>query len=223
VLRAASCRPHCESERNERFAPLGSSQGAFFLVTPESKPVMHFLQAPKVPSRIQRWGRASVRVSAGQLLCFGAALFGLSTQPVQALTDEEAYAISAGDNDARIAALQAVLAKGDPALPAFLEALSADTVKVAGNRAYIAYGDDVKDAATGQPAKLPEGAEDVVNNNRMGSEIDAALAAGKLGSKDVTERAAAIDALAKAADESKRRSPTPSLSSSSSWCGPKPC
>ncbi len=148
-------------------------------------------------------GCALGRVRSGLLLCLGAALFGLSVQPVQALTAEEAYAISAGDNDARIDALQAVLAKGDPALPAFLEALSTDTVKVAGNRAYIVYGDDVKDAATGQPAKLPEGAEDVVNNNRMGSEIDAALAVGKLGSKDVSERAAAIDALAKAADESK--------------------
>ena len=102
-----------------------------------------------------------------------------------------------------MAALRAVVAKGDPALPAFLQALADDTVKVAGNRAYIVYGDDVKDAVTGEPAKLPEGAEDVVNNNRMGSEIEAALAIGKLTSADRDERAAAIEALSSAADESQ--------------------
>jgi urea transport system permease protein len=136
-------------------------------------------------------------------LCFGAALFGLSAPPAWALTTEEAYAISAGDNDARIAALQALVAKGDPALPAFLTSLAADAVKVAGNRAYIVDGDRVTDAATGAVATLPADAEDVVNNNRMSSEIVAALAAGNLGSKDVGERAAAIAALANAADESK--------------------
>ncbi len=120
-----------------------------------------------------------------------------------ALTADEAYALSAGDNDARIATLQALVAKGDPALPAFLEALNADTVKVAGNKAYIVNGDEVKEAATGAVTKLPEGAEDVVNNNRMSSEIEAALAAGQLLSKDVATRAEAIDALSQAADESK--------------------
>jgi urea transport system permease protein len=124
-------------------------------------------------------------------------------QSAHALTAEEAFAISAGDNDARIVALQKVLAKGDPALPAFLEALAADTVKVAANKAYIVNGDDVKDAATGESTKLPEGAEDVVNNNRMSSEIEAALGVGKLLSKDLATRAEGVDALGKAADESK--------------------
>jgi len=158
---------------------------------PVSKP----LNTPQHTTGVARWGRALS-------LALGAALFGLSA-PVAALTAEEAYAISAGDNDARIVALQAVVAKGDAALPAFLEALAADTVKVAGQRAYIVYGDDVKDAATGQPAQLPPDAEDVVNNNRMSSEIEAALAAGKLGSADVAERASAIEALSAVADESK--------------------
>ncbi len=144
------------------------------------------------------------RARSATTLALAAALgAGLLCGNAQALTAEEAYSISAGDNDARIAALQKLAAKGDPALPAFLEALAADTVKVAGNKAYIVYGDEVKDAATGEPAKLPDGAEDVVNNNRMSSEIDAALAAGKLSSPDVTLRAEAIDALSKAADESR--------------------
>jgi urea transport system permease protein len=130
-------------------------------------------------------------------------LGALAWGSAHALTPEEAYAIAAGDNDNRVVALQKVLVKGDPALLPFLEALAADTVKVAGNRAYIVNGDEVKEAATGAVAKLPEGAEDVVNDNRMSSEIDAALAAGKLGDKDPARRIEAIGALSKAADESK--------------------
>jgi urea transport system permease protein len=148
-----------------------------------------------------RWAAHTVRS-----LVLGASLLGLNglpATPAWALTAEEAHAISAGDNDARVAALRAVVAKGDPALPAFLQALADDTVKVAGNRAYIVYGDEVKDAATGEPATLPDGAEDVVNNNRMGSEIEAALALGKLASTDRDERASAIEALSSAADESQ--------------------
>jgi hypothetical protein len=119
------------------------------------------------------------------------------------LTSDEAYAIAAGDNDDRIAALRKVLTHNDPALPAFLEALSNDSVKVADHHAYIVDGEDVKEAATGAPAKLPDDAEDVINNNRMSSEIDAALAAGKLTSPNRDEREEAIDALDEAADESK--------------------
>ncbi len=139
-------------------------------------------------------------------LVLGASLLGLGGLGVStawALTTEEAYAISAGGNDDRVAALSAVVGKGDPALPAFLEALANDTVKVAGNRAYIVYGDEVRDAVTREPAKLPVGAEDVVNNNRMSSAIEAALAMGKLTSNDRDERAAAIEALSGAADESQ--------------------
>jgi urea transport system permease protein len=153
---------------------------------------------------VDAWRRRASQLALS--LGLGASLFGLSglvAPSAWALTTEEAYAISAGDNDDRVAALRAIVSKGDPALPAFLEALANDTVKVAGNRAYIVYGDEVKDAATGQPAKLPEGAEDVVNNNRMSSEIEAALAIGKLNSADREERAAAIEALASAADESQ--------------------
>jgi len=124
--------------------------------------------------------------------------------PAHALTSDEVYAISAGDNDDRIAALQKLAAKGDPALPHFLEALAADSVKLAGKRVLIVQDDgSAVDAATGQPAKLPADAEDVINNNRMSSEIDAVLAAGKLSSPDRADRAEAIEALANAADESK--------------------
>jgi urea transport system permease protein len=136
-------------------------------------------------------------------LVLGLSLNSLMPQQAWALTAQEAYAISAGENDARIAALQQLVAKGDPALPPFLEALMADSVKVAGGKAYIYDGETAKDPITGQVVPLPEGAEDVVNNNRMGSEIEASLGASRLSSPDVAVRAEAIDTLAKAADESK--------------------
>lgn len=121
-----------------------------------------------------------------------------------ALTADEAYSVSAGENDDRIAALQKLQAKGeDPALSALLDALMADSVKVAGKKVYIVDGEEAKDAATGQTVTLPDDAEDVVNNTRMSSEIEAALAAGKLSSPDASVREEAIDSLASAADESK--------------------
>jgi urea transport system permease protein len=144
---------------------------------------------------LRRWlalGSSAIALSA---------TFGLPN--AHALSADEAYAISAGDNDDRITALHKVLAKGDAALPAFLDALAADTVKTAGNKAYIVNGDDVKVAGSGEAAKLPDGAEDVVNNNRMSSEIEAALGVGKLTSPDLATRAEGVDALGKAADESK--------------------
>ncbi|MDE2593788.1 MAG: urea ABC transporter permease subunit UrtB [Burkholderiales bacterium] len=121
-----------------------------------------------------------------------------------ALTADEAYAIAAGDNDARITALQKLAPKADPALAPLLQAMMNDAVKVAGHKVYV-IGDDgqATDAASGQVVALPLDAEDVVNNNRMSSEIEAALAAGKLLSKDASVRAEAIESLANAADESK--------------------
>lgn len=121
-----------------------------------------------------------------------------------ALTAEEAYSISGGDNDARIAALQKLAPKGDPALTPLLQALMNDAVKVSGTKVYVIADDgQAQDAVTRQAATLPADAEDVVNNNRMSVEIEAALAAGKLTSPDVSVRAEAIESLANAADESK--------------------
>lgn len=97
---------------------------------------------------------------------------------VHALTADEAYSIAAGDNDARIATLQQLAPKGDPALTPLLQAMMNDAVKIAGRQVLI-LGEDgrAKDAATGQLATVPDDAEDVVNNNRMSSEIEAVLAA----------------------------------------------
>jgi urea transport system permease protein len=109
--------------------------------------------------------------------------------------------MAAGDNDDRIAALHKVLASGDPALAPFVQALMDDAVKVAPDRVLVVRDGQAVDAATGAAAVVPEGAEDVVNNNRMRRELDAALAAVRLFSPDREQRAAAIARLRDSADE----------------------
>ena len=133
----------------------------------------------------------------------GMCLALLPLHQAHALTMAEALAISAGDNDARIVALQAKLGKNDPAMIPFLQAMAADSVKVSGQQVFIVEGDVAKDAVTGQTVALPADAEDVVNNNRMSSEIEAFLAASKLSSPDLDARKEGIDALSAVADESK--------------------
>ena len=69
-------------------------------------------------------------------------------------------------------------------------------MKVAGGKAYVVRGDAVREAGRGTVvATLPEGAEDVVNNNRMRRELETAMAALRLFSPDADERAGAIAAL----------------------------
>jgi urea transport system permease protein len=136
---------------------------------------------------------------AGLLLCLAA--FGAGA--AGALTPELAARIAAGDGDARIGALGRAVQAADPALPAFLQALLADEVKVAAGRAYVVRDGKAVDAVSGAPAALPEGAEDVVNNNRMRREIEAALAALALLSPDRAARAKAIAELKDQVDAGK--------------------
>ena len=109
-----------------------------------------------------------------------------------ALTPDQAVRIAAGESDARLAALSEVVAAVDPALGAYLQALLADEVKLADGKAFIVRDGKAVEAASGLAVTLPEGAEDVVNNNRMRQEFEGALAALKLFSPDRAERAKAI-------------------------------
>jgi urea transport system permease protein len=123
--------------------------------------------------------------------------------PALALTPELAGRIAAGDSDDRIAALNEAVASADAALVPFVQALLADEVKVAAGRAYIVRDDKAVEAASGQPVKLPDDAEDVVNNNRMRGELEAAVAALSLFSPDREARAKSINDIRDAIDEGK--------------------
>ena len=119
----------------------------------------------------------------------------------QALSPEQTLAIAAGDNDARIAALNAAAASGDASLAAFVKALVGDEVKVAGDKVYVVHEGRTTLAATGAEAPLPDTAEDVSNNNRMRGALDAVLSSLQLLSPDLAVRRAAVADLGKASLE----------------------
>ena len=141
-------------------------------------------------------------VRAHLLLAWLVVLSGLSPAAL-ALTTEQALAIAAGENDSRIEALNAAVARGDDRLPAFVQAMLDDEVKVAGDRVFIVHDGKSTDAASGAAAALPEGADDVTNNNRTRGALEAALAGLRVLSPDVGVRRGAVEELAKASlDES---------------------
>jgi urea transport system permease protein len=122
---------------------------------------------------------------------------------VHALTVDEAKAIASGESDARIEALNKAMATADDKTAAFLQALSDDAVKVAGDKVLVVKDGKAIDPVSGAQVPLLDAAEDVMNNNRMRGELDSALAALKLFSKDEKTRVAAIKQLQSDADESK--------------------
>jgi len=76
-------------------------------------------------------------------------------------------------------------------------------VKVAGDKVFIVKDSKGIDPVTGAAVAVPEGAEDLINNNRMRGELDNALAALKLFSKDDKERMQGVKALLKEPDEAR--------------------
>jgi urea transport system permease protein len=108
-----------------------------------------------------------------------------------------------GEPDARIEALNKAVINADASTADFLQALANDAVKVVGDVLVVVKDSKGFDPISGAPVPVPEGAEDVMINNRMRGELDSALAALKLFSKDENTRIAAIKQLQSDADESK--------------------
>jgi urea transport system permease protein len=120
-----------------------------------------------------------------------------------ALTEQEALAIAVGESDARIEAINQAVANADDKTVNFLQALADDAVRVAGQKVMIVREGKASDPVTGAALALPEGAEEVVSNNRMRSEIDTALASLRLLSPDLKVRRQAVKALQGEVDASK--------------------
>lgn len=120
-----------------------------------------------------------------------------------ALTASEVMAISVGESDARVEALSKSLAQADEKTHAFIQALSDDAVKLADGKVFIIKDSKAFDPVTGTELPLSNILEDIVNNNRMRGELDAALAGLKLFSKDESARSAAIKTLQSDTDISK--------------------
>jgi urea transport system permease protein len=99
-------------------------------------------------------------------------------------------------------ALAPLVASADPQLPGFLTELLEGNVRTADGKVFLMKGDAARDFA-GAAAKLPESAEEVVNNNRMRKEIEGAMAALALISPDLAVRKKAVAELKDQIDESK--------------------
>ncbi|MFC5608315.1 urea ABC transporter permease subunit UrtB [Variovorax soli] len=127
----------------------------------------------------------------------------LTALAAHALTRDEALAIATGDTEERVAALNKAVAQADDKTAAFIQALQDDAVKFKDEQVFVMKDDKAFDPVSGAALKLPEDAEDVVNNNLMRGALDAAQAALQLSSQDDAVRAAAAQALFKEPDESR--------------------
>jgi urea transport system permease protein len=120
-----------------------------------------------------------------------------------ALTPDEVKGMAIGETEARVEALTKAAAKADEKTAAFIQALSDDAVKTKGDKVFVMKDDKAFDAITGAEVPLPADAEDVINPNLMRSELDNALAALKLFSKDEKQRRDAIKTLGGDNDEAR--------------------
>jgi urea transport system permease protein len=134
---------------------------------------------------------------------FAALLTLLLAAQVHALTPQEAQAIAAGETDARITALNQAILNADGKTTEFIQALADDAVKVTATHVFIVRDDKGFDPVTGAEVKVPDDAEDVINNNLMRGALDTAQAALNLFSPDVKVRSAAVQVLLKEPDASR--------------------
>ncbi len=113
--------------------------------------------------------------------------------------------LATGDGDEKVAAVAALLASGEERAAVLLKALADGEVQIAGSRVIIVKGESATDAISGAAiAPLPEAREDVVVNNRLRRELEAAMAALRLVSPDRAVRAAAVKELSGGALEAMR-------------------
>ncbi len=130
------------------------------------------------------------------------AIFLIATK-AHALSAEDIKGMVFGDTEARVLALGKAATNADEKTAAFIQALADDAVKTSGDKVFVVKDDKAFDPLTSVAQPLPPDAEDVINPNLMRSEIDNALAALKLLSKDEKVRAGAIKTLAGENDDAR--------------------
>ena len=108
-----------------------------------------------------------------------------------------------GETDERVAALSRAAVNADARTAAFIQALADDAVKTHSEKVFVLKDGKAFDPTTGAALALPPDAEDVINPNLMRSELDNALAAVKLLSKDEKLRREALNTLAGESDEAR--------------------
>ena len=118
-----------------------------------------------------------------------------------ALSGDAAKGMAIGETEERMVAVGKAVVDADAATVAFIQALSDDAVKIAGDQVFVVRDGAGTDPVTGKAVKVPDDAEDVINNNLMRSGLDTALAALKLFSGEQSVRLAAVATLIKEPNE----------------------
>jgi urea transport system permease protein len=108
-----------------------------------------------------------------------------------------------GDTEARVEALNKAALAADDKTVAFIQAMADDAVRTQGDKVFVVKGDKAFDPVSGAELPLPADAEEVINPNLMRSELDTALAALKLLSRDESLRRDALKTLAGETDEAR--------------------
>lgn len=121
--------------------------------------------------------------------------FMFCCMPAWSLTAQEVQALVTGDNDSRIQALQVALKDADEKTANFLKALADDQVRVSGALVLVVKDGVGYDPLSGETKPMPADLQELTSNNRMRSEVDSALAALQLLSRDDAQRLAAAKAL----------------------------
>jgi urea transport system permease protein len=149
----------------------------------------HVKENRSLPARCLRW--------------IGALAAALSMSGAWSLPAEVVHDLAFGESDAKVNAIGALIAGGDPAaLPLLQAAIDGELQTVGTQRVLIVSGDRATDAMTGQVVTpLPEGLEDVIVNNRLRRALATGIAAFKLASPDKADRLAAAKEMQNSADE----------------------
>lgn len=131
------------------------------------------------------------------LITITVAMAAMFAGPAHALDSQVVTKLGTEDVAARVEAIDALVATGDEAALALLQAMQDGEVGVAGTgRVVITRGDKVFDAATMTPIEpAPEAIESIVLNNRVRSRLDRAIGALKLLSSDRAVRLASAKAI----------------------------
>ncbi|MFM7524329.1 MAG: urea ABC transporter permease subunit UrtB [Betaproteobacteria bacterium] len=120
-----------------------------------------------------------------------------------ALSSNEAKQLATGETDTRIKTLSQLVSRADESAYRLIKAMTEDSVKIAGDRVLIIEDGKAIDAVSGEASSLLDSAEDVISNNRMRGELEGAMAALRLFSKDAASRMEAAGSLLKEPDPEK--------------------
>ncbi len=131
------------------------------------------------------------------LITITMAMAAMLSSPAFALDAQVVTKLGAEDVAAKVEAIDALVATGDEAALALLQAMQDGEVAVAGGgRVVVSRDDKVFDAATMMPIEpAPEAIESIVLNNRVRSRLDRAIGALNLLSSDRAVRLASAKAI----------------------------